>query len=63
MKDKELQKLENNTIKNNRVYGIRAIRVKNGNLNSGFDNRPKSLADGTFYNSDVSTKYFRQRFF
>ena len=25
--------MENNTIKNNRVYGIRAIRVKNGNLN------------------------------
>ena len=55
--------MENNTIKNNRVYGIRAIRVKNGNLNSGFDNRPKSLADGTFYNSDVSTKYLDRDFF
>lgn len=55
--------MDNSKVKSNRIYGIRGIRVKNGNLNSGFDNRPKSLADGTFYNSDVSTKYLDRDFF
>lgn len=44
-------------IKNNRVIGARGIGVVNGNLNSGFDGRPKSLTNGCLTNSDVSTKF------
>lgn len=45
-----------------RVFGVRGIRVKNSNLNAGFDKRPKQLPDGTFYNSDVSTKYLDRNY-
>ena len=49
-------------IKNNRVIGARGIGVVNSNLNSGFDGRPKVLANGCLTNSDVSTKFLDRDF-
>lgn len=44
-------------IKKNRVIGARGIGVVNGNLNSAFDGRPKTLTSGVLFNSDVSIKF------
>lgn len=49
-------------IKTNRVLGARGISVVNANLNAGFDGRPKELPDGTWFNSDVSTKFLDREF-
>lgn len=49
-------------IKRNRVIGARGIGVVNGNLNSGFDGNPKTLSNGDFTNSDVSTKFLDRDF-
>lgn len=49
-------------IKRNRVIGARGIGVVNGNLNSAFDGRPKTLINGVLFNSDVSVKFFDRDF-
>lgn len=50
-------------IKKNRVVGARGITVRGANLNSDFNGNPKTLSDGTFMNSDVSTKYLDRDYF
>lgn len=50
-------------IKKNRVLGVRGISVLNGNLNADFNGHPKSLSDGTYMNSDVSTKFLDREYF
>lgn len=49
-------------IKRNRVIGARGILVHNASLNNAFDGNPKMLSDGTFTNSDVSTKFADRQF-